>query len=572
MDLQKLGTVLFCLLTSQGIAGAATTLIAGTSVGPYRSTDGGATWKQVFLNSEDPAVQKLGLPKLNSLAVDPQNPANVYAGATFTGVVAFLRSGDGGQTWSVISMPTFGFKRGAGVLAIDPVMSNVIYASTPQQGIQVSTDGGVTWTAPVVLNPIPGRKGGTPNQASIAGIAVDPHQTGVVYAAGPDLYNGYGQGYVLVSRDYGQTWSILAQSLDFANRIFVDPANSQILYGSNIGSSVQTCPVTNGGTCGLFRSTDGGGTWTALTIPGALVQSIAIDHSSNAIYAWADGGLQKSHVWKSADGGATWTALLDNVGVGNFGKVVLVDPTNPGSVYSVGPTGGDNVSRSTDGGAHWSTVTLPDGCNTPGQKICPLNVLIEDLAIVPSGSATPAGPSIAANGVINAASFQPGIVSNSWVTIKGTNLAPRTDDWTNAVVNGKLPTSLDGVSVSIGGKAALVYFISAGQLNVLAPDLPAGPTTVTVTTPAGVSAAVPAIVVAYAPAFFQWPENQAVATRQDYSFAAKPGTFSGVNTAAAKPGDILVLWGTDSGRQIRPRPRASRCLLTGYTRSRLIQR
>ncbi len=138
--------------------------------------------------------------------------------------------------------------------------------------------------------------------------------------------------------------------------------------------------------------------------------------------------------------------------------------------------------------------------------------------------------------MVNAASFQPGIVPNSWVTIRGTNLAPRTDDWTNAIVNGKLPTSLDGVSVSMGGKPALVYFISAGQLNVLAPDLPPGPTTVTVMTPSGASAAAAATVVAYSPAFFLWPANQVVATRQDFSFAAKPGTFSGANTVAAKPG------------------------------------
>jgi len=549
MDLRRLLSGVVCVLAglpiSQQIAKPATTLIAGSSIGPYRSTDGGATWKQIFITTTNSTLQ--GFPKLLCLVVDPQNPANVYAGANYGSPKAFLRSGDGGQTWSVISTPTFAFRAGAGVLAIDPVMTNVIYASTNQEGIQVSTDGGVTWTAPVVPNPLPGRRMGTPNQGSIAGVAVDPNHTGVVYVVGPDSSSGYGLGYVMVSKDYGQTWSVLAQSLDFSDHIFVDPANSQVLYGSNIGSAVQPCPVKNGGTCGLFKSTDAGNTWTALNIPGNLVQSLAIEASSNALYAWSDGGLQKSHVFKSSDGGATWTAVLENMGVGSFGKVVRVDPANPGSVYSIGPTGGDTVSRSTDRGATWSTVTLPDGCNMPGQLICSISFSLQDLVIVPSGSAAPAGPSISANGVINAASFQPGIVSNSWATILGTNLAPRTDDWTNAIVNGRLPTSLDGVSVSVGGKAAVVYFISAGQLNMLVPDLPAGPTTITVTTPAGASAAVSATVVAYAPAFFAWPGNQAVATRQDYSFAAKGGTFSGVNTTAAKPGDILLLWGTGFG-------------------------
>ena len=537
---------------SQQIARPATTLIAGTSAGPYRSTDGGATWKQLFVTNSNSTLQ--GLPKLNSLVVDPQNPSNIYAGTSYTGPNAFLRSTDGGQTWSVVSATSFGFKAGAGGLAIDPVMTNVIYASTPQQGIAVTTNGGLTWTAPVVPNPLPGRKGGTPNQASISGIATDPNQTGVVYAVGPDQYNGYGGGYILVSRDYGQTWTTLVQSIDFADRIFVHPKNSQILYGSNLGSSVQPCPVTNGGTCGLFKSVDGGRTWTALNIPGALVQSLAIDVASNTLYAWADGGFQKSHVYKSADGGVTWTAVLDNIGVGSFGKVVIVDPANPSNVYTPGPTGGQNVTRSTDSGAHWSTVTLPDGCLSATQRLCSLDVSIESLAIVPPAPAAPPGPSISANGVINAASFQAGIVPNSWVTILGKGLAPRTDDWTNAIVNGRLPTSLDGVSVSIGGRAALVYFISAGQLNVLAPDLPPGPTTVTVTTPDGATAAAPATVVAYAPAFFQWPGNQAVATRQDFSFAAKPGTFSGAATVAAKPGDVLVLWGTGFGPANPPAP------------------
>jgi uncharacterized protein (TIGR03437 family) len=192
-------------------------------------------------------------------------------------------------------------------------------------------------------------------------------------------------------------------------------------------------------------------------------------------------------------------------------------------------------------------VTLPRGCNTPGQIICSVTFTIQDLLVVPPPPAAPPAPAISANGIINAASFQPGVSPNSWVTVLGTNLAPLTDDWTNSIVNGKLPTSLHGVSVTIGGKPALVYFVSPSQLNVLAPDLPAGPTTVTVTNSAGTSAAIAATVATYAPAFFAWPGNQAVATRQDFSFAVKAGTFAGATTVAAKPGEVLVLWGTGFG-------------------------
>jgi uncharacterized protein (TIGR03437 family) len=83
-----------------------------------------------------------------------------------------------------------------------------------------------------------------------------------------------------------------------------------------------------------------------------------------------------------------------------------------------------------------------------------------------------APPSISAtNGVVNGASFSSGIAPGAWVSIFGDNLAPTTRTWrSDEIVNGKLPTSLDGVSASINGKPAAVYFISPKQLNVQVPD------------------------------------------------------------------------------------------------------
>ena len=163
------------------------------------------------------------------------------------------------------------------------------------------------------------------------------------------------------------------------------------------------------------------------------------------------------------------------------------------------------------------------------------------------GGATPAAPAISPNCVVNGASFQPGVMANSWVTIQGMNLAPRTDDWSNSIVNGALPTSLDGVSVTMGGKLAYVYYISPGQLNVLAPDVPTGPLTVAVTTAGGTSANFATTAGAYGPSFFLWPGNQVVATRQDYSYAVKAGTFAGATTVAAMPGEVIILWATGFG-------------------------
>ncbi len=158
-----------------------------------------------------------------------------------------------------------------------------------------------------------------------------------------------------------------------------------------------------------------------------------------------------------------------------------------------------------------------------------------------------AGPTISANGVVNGASFQPGIVPGSWATIQGGGLSSVTDTWNNFIVNGQLPTTVDGVSVSVGGKPGYVYYVSAGQINFIVPDVPVGTQQVTVHNSAGTSSAATVTVGTFGPAFFPWPNNQVVATRQDFSLAAANGTFPGTTTIPAKPGDTIILWGTGFG-------------------------
>ena len=208
----------------------------------------------------------------------------------------------------------------------------------------------------------------------------------------------------------------------------------------------------------------------------------------------------------------------------------------------------------------WTPPATPSATSpstSPAMPPMPTAQQTGDHIYTASYTLTPAGagntPSIDAGGVVNGASFQPGIVPGSWLTIKGSNLSPVTDTWDKAIVNGNLPTSLDGVSVTVGSKPAFVYFISPGQINVQAPDVGTGPVPVTVTTPSGTSVAFTANVVAQAPAFFLWPGSQAVATRNsDASLAVKDGTFAGATTVAAKPGDVLILWGTGFGPTTPP--------------------
>jgi uncharacterized protein (TIGR03437 family) len=173
------------------------------------------------------------------------------------------------------------------------------------------------------------------------------------------------------------------------------------------------------------------------------------------------------------------------------------------------------------------------------------------LVVTPPGAAP---PSITSRGVFTAAGYIQEVIANSWLSVQGANLAPITDDWSNSIVNGNLPTLLDGVSVTIGGKPAYIDYISPTQLNVLAPDLPTGPSTIVVTTSFGASASYSTTVSQTDPAFFPWPGNQPVATHQDYSFAVKPGTFPTVTTTAAKPGEIITLWGAGFGPTTPPIP------------------
>lgn len=186
------------------------------------------------------------------------------------------------------------------------------------------------------------------------------------------------------------------------------------------------------------------------------------------------------------------------------------------------------------------TVYLTDSSNGRVKKVTPRSTPPSALPVI--------------SGVVNGASFLSGIAPNAWVTIRGTNLAPRTNTWDAAIIGGVLPTTLDGVSVSIGGRAAYVNYISATQINVIAGDVGTGPIQVTVTTPSGTSAPVSVLSSTYSPAFFVWPSSQPVATHTDFTWAVRNGTFAGTTTVAAKPGETIILWGTGMGPTNPPAP------------------
>ena len=179
------------------------------------------------------------------------------------------------------------------------------------------------------------------------------------------------------------------------------------------------------------------------------------------------------------------------------------------------------------------------------------SLAIAGQTVVVDQAAAPASTTPVISSVVNGASFQAGIEAGSWVTIQGTNLANTSPGRTwrpDEIVGGRLPTALDGVSVTINGRSAFVYYISPGQINVQAPtDTSTGAVSVVVTNNGSQSVPATAQLQGFAPAFFQYTgTSYAIATRYpDNALVGNPSAIPG--TVAAAKGDVLILWATGFG-------------------------
>jgi uncharacterized protein (TIGR03437 family) len=153
-----------------------------------------------------------------------------------------------------------------------------------------------------------------------------------------------------------------------------------------------------------------------------------------------------------------------------------------------------------------------------------------------------AGPPPTITGVLNAASYQAIVAPATWVSIFGTNLAATTYTWQSSdIVDGQLPTSLQGVSVTIDGIPAFVEYVSPSQINVLAPDdTTTGPVQVQVTVSGQTSSAFTATESQFSPGFFTIDSAGHV--------AALHADYSPINTSRpAQPGETILLYATGLG-------------------------
>lgn len=148
--------------------------------------------------------------------------------------------------------------------------------------------------------------------------------------------------------------------------------------------------------------------------------------------------------------------------------------------------------------------------------------------------------------VVNGAGFGPRISSGSWATILGSNLAAVTD--IAQTTGSSLPTTLDGVSVTIDGRPAFIYYVSPTQINAIVPDDPTnGGVSVQVTNQGVVSNSATADKEDFAPAMFMFTSTYPAAVHADGSYLGPTNLLSGVTTHPAQPGEIILLFGTGFG-------------------------
>ncbi len=179
-------------------------------------------------------------------------------------------------------------------------------------------------------------------------------------------------------------------------------------------------------------------------------------------------------------------------------------------------------------------------------------------AIFNAGSAGECkAPSVSTGGVVSASAFGEftSIAPGTWIEIYGSNLASGTRSWTGADFNGvDAPTSLDNTSVTIGGQAAFIDYISPSQVNALVPSNVAGGTQpLVLTSPGGVTSAVNVTVNPVEPGLLA-PSNfdiggtqYVVAQFADGTYALPTGAIAGLTSRPAVAGDILVIYGIGFG-------------------------
>lgn len=313
--------------------------------------------------------------RISDIEFNPKQPAIVYAGAATGGV---FKSTDTGESW----VPIFDDQAvlTIGDIVIDPVHPETLYVGTGEAngghnnfaggGLYKSMNGGQTWT---LL--------GLEATTSIGRIRVDPSNTNRIFVAAVGSYFAPNPERGLYrSEDGGQTWERIFYLNDTTGAIdlVMHPTDPNTLY---VAMWQRLRQVTGtrlyGPSSGVYRSRDGGDTWTLLDsatgLPdanqsyrsdggvgiGRIGLAVSVSHP-NTLYAYYNDGANYIGLYRTDDGGDTWyDADTDGeVGLGSdgfswyFGQV-RVHPNDPNEVYAMDV----RFLHSTDGGGDWRMQT-----------------------------------------------------------------------------------------------------------------------------------------------------------------------------------------------------------------------
>ena len=316
----------------------------------------------------------------------PSQPNVFYVGQVNGGV---WKSDDYGRTWNPIfdDQPS----QSIGAIAVAPSDPNIVYVASGEglhrpdlsvgDGIYRSADAGKSWTHL-----------GLRDGQQIPDLAVDPRDPNRLFAAvlghpyGPNNERG-----IYRSTDGGATW-VRVLSVDSntgGSQVVLDPRHPDTVYASMWESRLGPWEDRNqydGNHGGLFKSTDGGATWTKLTtgLPEDLQQiQLAIAPSdSNRLYATLATAKQGGYasgdglgLYRSDDAGATWRKATDDprpamkIGGGDL-PIPAVDPKDPDTVYVASIV----TVRSSDGGHTWLSLRgAPGGDDYQNLWINPAN-------------------------------------------------------------------------------------------------------------------------------------------------------------------------------------------------------
>ncbi len=283
------------------------------------SEDGGLSWKpSAALPLDSPAGAATASPAVWQLHVDrrPNAAGIVWAGAD---EAALLRSEDGGETFETVAGLAEHPDRPSWVpgrcgLALHSVVTRPerpdrLYVAISAGGVYRSDDGGDTWTA---CNRGLGSKG-LPELAPDGGQCV--HKI-AMDAVNPDVLWAQTRAGIYRSTDAGESWSPVGHpgepaglSSDFGFSVVAHPAEPNTAYVLPLESDAFRC--TPQGRCRVYRTTDGGGTWEALSdgLPGAsaylTVLRDGFDVAAEPPYPLVFGS-KSGHVFASVDGGDSW--------------------------------------------------------------------------------------------------------------------------------------------------------------------------------------------------------------------------------------------------------------------------